>query len=211
MAETVRIFPASSRTGDSEYNNWLSEYNLSSIINQLIGSSQNGFVISDRFTAGQPFEFNIQGYYFKVLDASQLITAAKESATDATHLIAGCNYVKFTKETDGYYASIQIGGVAPYYILKDWTAVKAKDESPVNYSLKLLTTAKTVPDSSRIQFSKLKTISGQNLTVKLNGNAIESYSFTATGNSIRGVSTNCKIEVQDGKINSLVIDDGELA
>lgn len=212
MTETVRIFPASSRTGASEYNNWLSEYNLSSIINQLIGSSQNGFVISDEFNGDSSFEFNIKGYYFNVTKASQIVDAADQSAADAKHLIDGCKYVKFTKDTKGNYcANIQIGGVAPYYVLKAWEADKVEGETPVEYSLKLLTKDRAIPNDSRIQFSKLKTISGQNLTVNLDGNKITGYKFTAAGNSAKGVSANCKIEVQDGKINSLVIDDGELA
>lgn len=50
----LRIFPASNRSAENQSNNnWLTEFNLSSIVNQLIaGTDIQGFVV----TEGDPIE-----------------------------------------------------------------------------------------------------------------------------------------------------------
>ena len=84
-ASNVRIFPISNRTVNTG-NNFATEYNIASIINQLTGSV--GFVITEEYVSGKEFSFNIAGYCFTVkggvLDG--LLT------NDATKLYAYINF-----------------------------------------------------------------------------------------------------------------------
>ena len=91
----LRIFPASNRSAENQSNNnWLTEFNLSSIVNQLIaGTDIQGFVITEGTSSSgilpkgvradneisiedginQSLEFNIAGYYFQVASINNLV------------------------------------------------------------------------------------------------------------------------------------------
>lgn len=103
----LRIFPASNRSAtDQSNNNWLTEFNLSSLVNQLIaGTDIKGFVITEgkasseilpkgaradneitvNETDNQSLEFNIAGYYFQVASVYDLVTAFDRESNAATN------------------------------------------------------------------------------------------------------------------------------
>lgn len=100
----LNIFPISNRTS-KPYDNWLTEFNLSSIINQLVGN-QTGFVITETVRANDPIEFNIGGYYFKVAQASYIKSAVDEKTDSGSSL---SSFVTFEEDGSGYYtASIKV-------------------------------------------------------------------------------------------------------
>lgn len=91
MADTlyhseIRIFPSSNRDvhTDQYGDNFVTEYNLSSLINKLIDASAQGFVISTstkKLTADAthtaPAEFNIAGYFIHVDEWETIIDPTK--------------------------------------------------------------------------------------------------------------------------------------
>lgn len=91
MADTlhhseIRIFPSSNRdvTTDRYGDNFVTEYNLSSLINKLIDPSTQGFVISTSTkklatdtTYTAPAEFNIAGYFIHVDEWETIINPDK--------------------------------------------------------------------------------------------------------------------------------------
>lgn len=88
-AGDVRIFPISNRTANTG-NNFATEYNIASIINQLTGS--DGFVITETFDVNKEFSFNIAGYCFTI-EAEALDTVLKNVPDSATNLYA---YISFS-------------------------------------------------------------------------------------------------------------------
>lgn len=113
----LRIFPASNRSAENQSNNnWLTEFNLSSLVNQLIaGTDIRGFVITEGIApsgilpkntgadneiiikdgVNQSLEFNIAGYYFQVANIDDLVKILNgtESAETPT------SYLTFTKRS----------------------------------------------------------------------------------------------------------------
>lgn len=93
MADTlyhseIRIFPSSNRDvhTDQYGDNFVTEYNLSSLINKLIDASAQGFVISTstkKLTADAthtaPAEFNIAGYFIHVDEWETIIDPTKRN------------------------------------------------------------------------------------------------------------------------------------
>lgn len=93
MADTlyhseIRIFPSSNRdvTTDRYGDNFVTEYNLSSLINKLIDTSAQGFVISTSTkklatdtTYTAPAEFNIAGYFIHVDEWETIINPDKRN------------------------------------------------------------------------------------------------------------------------------------
>lgn len=82
----IRIFPSSNRdvTTDRYGDNFVTEYNLSSLINKLIDTSVQGFVISTSTkklatdtTHTAPAEFNIAGYFIHVDEWETIINLDK--------------------------------------------------------------------------------------------------------------------------------------
>ena len=129
----IRIFPSSNRAVDSEHytDNFVTEYNLSSIINKLLlqgynrngapasltfngyTANVNGFVISDTFNTSSKFDFNINGYFISVNGSS--ITSS--AGTNGTGIDGGQSFIWFdTPTTEGYTnyicACIQINASA---------------------------------------------------------------------------------------------------
>lgn len=149
-AEDVRIFPISNRTVNTG-NNFATEYNIASIINQLTGSV--GFVITEEYVAGKEFSFNIAGYCFTlkggVLD--DLLT------NDATKLYAYINFSNTDSNIDVDYKKINgadnagVGGNETTFV--NFTT----DENTGNTGLVILARenvnqAWQIPDTSRIKF-----------------------------------------------------------
>lgn len=93
MADTIyhseiRIFPSSNRdvNTDKYGDNFVTEYNLSSLINKLIDTSAQGFVISTSTkklaadtTHTAPAEFNIAGYFIHVDEWETIINPDKRN------------------------------------------------------------------------------------------------------------------------------------
>lgn len=114
----LRIFPASNRLAESQSNNnWLTEFNLSSIVNQLIaGTDIQGFVVTEGTAsseilpkgaradneisvgegANQSLEFNIAGYYFQVASVYNLVTVVDGGSNAATN---PTSYLTFNKRS----------------------------------------------------------------------------------------------------------------
>ncbi len=111
----LRIFPASNRSvSDQQNNNWLTEFNISSLVNQFIaGTDKNGFVItqgkplSETLSAGaaadnelpltnQSLEFNIAGYYFQVISVGNLVNLL-DGNSPYTEPLALTSYLTFSK------------------------------------------------------------------------------------------------------------------
>lgn len=99
-SSNVRIFPASNRSTESQQfgTNFVTEYNLSSIINKLMYNGEvktvnlglveeytvRGFLISDS-EDDNPFEFNIGGYFVSISGETQTNnTDDNEDDTDNT-------------------------------------------------------------------------------------------------------------------------------
>ena len=66
-SDAVYMFPSANRGGDYLTSKLNTEYNLVSIINRL--TSQGSFVISDDAIQTGELEFNIGGYYFRIMVA----------------------------------------------------------------------------------------------------------------------------------------------
>lgn len=82
----IRIFPSSNRDVNTDRygDNFVTEYNLSSLINKLIDTSAQGFVISTSMkklaadtTHTAPAEFNIAGYFIHVDEWETIINPDK--------------------------------------------------------------------------------------------------------------------------------------
>lgn len=103
--KNLRIFPATIRSAsDRAQDNWLTEFNLSSIINQLVGGNSKGFVITESPADGSPFEFNIGGYYFKVSDIKNI----KDCVNSETKTDEPSSFISFNTEEDSgttYYTA----------------------------------------------------------------------------------------------------------
>lgn len=114
-SSNVRIFPASNRSTESQQfgTNFVTEYNLSSIINKLMYNGEvktvnlglveeytvRGFLISNNIS-DNPFEFNIGGYFVSVSgstsnegNAVQLIINQLKSNSDSN--VGMESFVKF--------------------------------------------------------------------------------------------------------------------
>lgn len=95
LSNDIRIFPSSKRdAGTTRYgDNFITEYNLSSVTNKLLYSagastnSQNGFLITTNPSSDE-IEFNIGGYF---------ITVTKQSILNAINNVdnGGTNYQNF--------------------------------------------------------------------------------------------------------------------
>lgn len=136
----LRIFPASNRSAENQSNNnWLTEFNLSSIVNQLIaGTDIQGFVITEGTASleilpkgaradneiiieeGASLEFNIAGYYFQVANIDDLVKILNEKKSAKTPT----SYLTFTKrsinsESDSDYSGGDIVYSATAYLSTD--------------------------------------------------------------------------------------------
>lgn len=105
----IRIFPSSNRDvkTDQYGDNFVTEYNLSSLINKLIDTGAQGFVISTSTkklatdtTHTAPAEFNIAGYFIHVDEWETIIDAANEG-DKGNNLNTSQTFVNFLKVTEG--------------------------------------------------------------------------------------------------------------
>lgn len=108
MADTlhhseIRIFPSSNRdvTTDRYGDNFVTEYNLSSLINKLIDTSVQGFVISTSTkklatdtTHTAPAEFNIAGYFIHVDEWETIINPDKRKNLNDSQTFVNFNVVE---------------------------------------------------------------------------------------------------------------------
>ena len=152
QSNNIRIFPSSGRaTTTQRYgDNFVTEYNLSSIVNKLLAPySQNnnkGFVITTDPNASGPFEFNINGYFVSVSgsgtgpnktvrDAITDIVNMAESSVNTATTANEQNFVTFVKSGDNkvisavihpYNPSIDSNAISfesPYVKLAGWDYV----------------------------------------------------------------------------------------
>lgn len=118
-SNNIIVFPSSNRTNGNNYGtNWLTEYNLSNIINQLLG--EKGFVISDS-TDGDSFKFNIQGYYIEIKkldnDGTVLDTLKKvapEGNEETPIIDNNCTLIYFRRNGNDIIAGLEFAGGSPY-------------------------------------------------------------------------------------------------
>lgn len=187
----LNIFPVSNRTA-KPYDNWLTEFNLSSIINQLVGN-QNGFVITENVSADAPIEFNIGGYYFRVAKARLI-----KEAVSQTSVTASSSFVEFALGGDGYYnATIRISTEnAANPILLGSDSPNDNQVGDKSLTLNLFNSSYQVPDSSRLSLIVL-----QNLTVK--------GTLTAEASKALNIDDGLLLESTVPKLTA--VDDGNLA
>lgn len=109
----IRIFPTSERTAENRAGtNWLTEYNIASIVNQLTGC--NGFVTFPAYgkkienvtsKSEEEIKFNIGGYYFETT------VGAIETAIGEPEVPIGpetTSYIVFTNEGGNRKATIKL-------------------------------------------------------------------------------------------------------
>ena len=161
----IRIFPTSNRTESKQMGtNWLTEYNIASIVNQLTGC--NGFVTFPAYgkkienvasDSADEIKFNIGGYYFETT------VGAIEQAINAPIGSSTTSYIVFTNEGGNRKATIKLadapntGDISYRYLIgKDGEndTTKGKELPP----LILYDAAGNIPQESRLNiagFSRL--------------------------------------------------------
>lgn len=117
MADTlyhseIRIFPSSNRDVNTDRygDNFVTEYNLSSLINKLIDTSAQGFVISTSTkklatdtTYTAPAEFNIAGYFIHVDEWETIINPDKRKNLNNSQTFV--NFLEVTEGNNTYIAA----------------------------------------------------------------------------------------------------------
>lgn len=161
-ASKVRIFPISNRTVNTG-NNFATEYNIASIINQLTGS--DGFVITETFDANKEFSFNIAGYCFTV--NGEALDDLLKSVPAATVLYA---YISFSNTGDSVDIDYRkISGKDDEGVTKTSFVQFDTKEPGSQYKIKILhkeNDAWKIPDTSRIKFIPHQDFSIDNGRVK---------------------------------------------
>ena len=210
----LRIFPASNRSaGGQQNNNWLTEFNLSSIVNQLIaGTDIQGFVVTVGHApsgilpkgvkadneiiikdgVNQSLEFNIAN----INDLVKILNGTESAATPTS-------YLTFTKrsiesESDSNYSEGDIVYSATAYLSTDaqYKVLLGKDNDAAGDATKgnreeimldlfyKRDDKYYIPASSRINFSGIQTFKHKD--------------------------TRTQFTVKGAQITNYVIDDGEL-
>lgn len=162
----IRIFPTSNRTDSNQTGtNWLTEYNIASIVNQLTGC--NGFVTFPAYgkklehiapDSAEEIKFNIGGYYFETT------VGAIETALNTLSANSGTtSYITFTNPGGNRTATIKLanpsnGDISYRYLIGkdggDDTTVGVKELPP----LILYDSNGNIPQESRLNiagFSRL--------------------------------------------------------
>lgn len=145
QSSNILVFPTTKRGDNQRSARLLSEQSLVSIINQLV--DEQAFVISKEYSTGE-FQFNINGYYFKVLNMGAIISAVGSSANEVwanismTETSAGPdNFIELDGQDDGgEYKGVVFTSSA---------------QSSADFSLKLLSKVNniwTIPRESQIRF-----------------------------------------------------------
>lgn len=208
--DQLNIFPVSNRTA-KPYDNWLTEFNLSSIINQLVGN-QNGFVITENVSADAPIEFNIGGYYFRVAKARLIKEAVDQKKS------VGSSFVTFEKDGDGYYiASIKISkNTDNPTLLGSDSSVDISGDSFDTKILKLFKSDYQVPSESRLSLIVLNNLVVENLKVTGTLDAEALRALSLDDGVLPDPSSQLK-SVDDGNlanpesIGKLIVNDGNLS
>lgn len=144
LSNSIRIFPSSGRSSDTNRygDNFVTEYNLSSIVNKLLQPGLSGFIISD--STGSDYdgvaEFNIQGYFISVDSWNNIINAATGATTGGDNYQ---NFVTFSLNgTNQIVATIRINsaGELSYNNLvgSDGVSADSSNSDGTPYTLSLL-------------------------------------------------------------------------
>lgn len=144
LSNSIRIFPSSGRSSDTNRygDNFVTEYNLSSIVNKLLQPGLSGFIISD--STGSNYdgvaEFNIHGYFISVDSWNSIINAATGAATGGNNYQ---NFVTFSlKGANQIVATIRINsaGELSYNNLvgSDGVSADSSNSGGTPYTLSLL-------------------------------------------------------------------------
>lgn len=214
----LRIFPASNRSAENQSNNnWLTEFNLSSLVNQLIaGTDIRGFVITEgtapsgilpkntgadneisiKDGVNQSLEFNIAGYYFQVANINDLVKILNGTESAATPT----SYLTFTKrsiesESDSNYSEGDIVYSATAYLSTDaqYKVLLGNDEGGA------------IPEgSSEITLDLFYERGGKYYipaSSRINFSGIQTFKHK---------DTRTQFTVKGAQITNYVIDDGEL-
>ena len=105
----IRIFPSSNRdvSTDRYGDNFVTEYNLSSLINKLIDTSTQGFVISTSMkksatdvTYTAAAEFNIAGYFIHVDEWETIVDDTKREELNTSQTFVNFKKVPEINSTD---------------------------------------------------------------------------------------------------------------
>lgn len=144
LSNSIRIFPSSGRSSDTNRygDNFVTEYNLSSIINKLLQPGLSGFIISDSTGSNydEVAEFNIQGYFISVDSWDNIINAATGATTGGDNYQ---NFVTFSLNgTNQIVATIRINsaGELSYNNLvgSDGVSADSSNSDGTPYTLSLL-------------------------------------------------------------------------
>ncbi len=217
----LHIFPSSGRTANGGEDNWLSEYNLSSIVNQFIdGGRKSSFVISGTTGEGKPIEFNIAGYYIKVDDAQDIVTYAGSDnfpPTDESSDKAS-SFVTFTKQGSFYCATLYFkdGKLEG----KDWwvsTEDSSSKDADESVTLQLFDGSYNIPATSRISVVGLTSLEGCGSRITVQGGKISSLTIDASqgtnGNGFKienGKLTNINFDFRGDSGSAIKIENGKL-
>ena len=111
LSNKIRIFPSSSREASTNQfgTNFVTEYNLSSIVNKLISPGTSGFLISTTISSGLSntrAEFNIGGYFVEVDSWQEVIDAAL--GTGSSNETNYQNFVTFSSDGKNVYAEAEL-------------------------------------------------------------------------------------------------------
>lgn len=221
----LRIFPASNRSaGNQSNNNWLTEFNLSSIVNQLIaGTDIQGFVV----TEGDPIEdvnkdtlkdggkilkagvqadnpikttssieFNIAGYYFQVSQIQYIIDAAENLSNSLA------TYLNFTKSTSDsitmYSATAKFWRDGVYNILLGSDSrTNGKDD----------TNPDSIPSGVEVKSIPLDLFYKKGSTYYIPASSRINFSGIQT---FKHKDTRTQFTVKGAQITNYIIDDGEI-
>ncbi len=214
----LRIFPASNRSAENQSNNnWLTEFNLSSLVNQLIaGTDIRGFVITEGIApsgilpkntgadneiiikdgVNQSLEFNIAGYYFQVANIDDLVKILNGTESAATPT----SYLTFIKrsiesDSDSNYSKGDIVYSATAYLSTDaqYKVLLGNDEGGA------------IPEgSSEITLDLFYEKDGKYYipaSSRINFSGIQTFKHK---------DTRTQFTVKGAQITNYVIDDGEL-
>ena len=82
ISENISVYPSARRGATSLESRLVTESALVNIINKLIDS--DGFVITKTFDPDKVFEFNIHGYYFKLVTGAVLTSMFEDASNNST-------------------------------------------------------------------------------------------------------------------------------
>ena len=137
-SSNIEVFPSARRGGTNPESRLFAESSVVSIVNKLIDT--DGFVISTNLSE-DPFEFNIQGYYFKVDSYTSIVSLG----SGWTEVYGSVNL------TESDFPEINSDNNSNKY-----TGVNFTNTQPVGKYLKLLEKVNgtwVIPEESKIKFN----------------------------------------------------------